>query len=101
MISGDHMGKREAYQEKMEAQLAQLNAKIDEFVAKAKEASADAKIEYYKQADELSAKQKKAEAQLEELKRASADAWEEMMYGMDSAFTDLQTAFNRAAAKFK
>jgi ParB-like chromosome segregation protein Spo0J len=95
------MGKREEYQKKMEAELAELNAKINEFVAKAKESSADAQAEYYRQADELSAKQKKAEAQFEVLKKSSADAWEELKYGMDSAFTDLQTAFNRAAAKFK
>jgi hypothetical protein len=95
------MGKKEEYMEKMEAQLEQLNAQVNRFIARGKEAKADMKIEYYKAAEELEAKQKVAQARMDELEKSSADAWEELKYGMDSAFTELQTAFTRAAAKFR
>ena len=95
------LGTKEAYQDKMQAQLDQLSAKMDELVAKGKEMKADAQIEYYKQMDELKAKQKTAQTRLDSLKGASADAFEELKYGMDSAFTDLKIAIDRAASKFK
>ena len=95
------MGKREAYQAKMQAQLDQLSAKIDEMAAKGREMKADAQIEYYKQMDELKQKRSEAQMKFDELKKSGADAWEELKYGMDSAFTELQVAIDRAAAKFK
>lgn len=95
------MGKREAYQEKMAAQLDQISAKIDVLAAKGKEMKADAKIEYYKQMEELQQKRTAAQTRLDELTRSSSEAWGELKYGMDSAYTDLLNAFERAAARFR
>jgi len=47
------MNKKEAYQEKFDAQLREWSAKIDELKAKADQAKAEAKIEYYEQIEAL------------------------------------------------
>ena len=56
------MGLKEAYQEKIEAQIREWNAKLDEYKAKADKAKADVKIQMYQQMDRLRA-QKEAEGQ--------------------------------------
>ena len=52
-------GKRKAYEEKLEAQLKEWSAQVALLKAKADNARADAKIEYYKIVDTLQHKQKK------------------------------------------
>ena len=51
------MGKKEAYIEKLEAQLREWSSKIDELQARADKAKADVKLEYEKQIGELRTKQ--------------------------------------------
>ena len=51
------MGKKEAYIEKLEAQLREWSSKIDELKARADKAKADVKLEYEKQIGELRTKQ--------------------------------------------
>ena len=62
------MNKKEAYQEKFDAQLREWSAKIDELKAKADQAKAEAKIEYYEQIEELRSKQAAAQTKLQELR---------------------------------
>ena len=47
------MDTKEAYQEKFDAQLRGWSAKIDELMAKADKAKAEAKIEYCEQSENL------------------------------------------------
>ena len=55
------MGLKEAYQEKLEAQLKEWSAKFNELQAKAEIAKADAKIELQKHLQTLQAKQEAAQ----------------------------------------
>jgi hypothetical protein len=98
---GDNMGMKEAYQEKMDARLREWQAKIDELKARADQAGAEQKMAYYEQIESLRARQQKAQAQLNELRSAGEDAWEDVKAGVELAWQDLQEAFGRASEKFK
>jgi uncharacterized coiled-coil DUF342 family protein len=95
------MGLKEAYHDKMEAQLREWSAKIDLLKAKADQAEAGVKIEYYKQIDGVRAKAEAARAKLNELKASSEGAWESLKGGVESAWTDLKTSVEGAISKFK
>jgi hypothetical protein len=69
--------------------------------AKARQADADARIAIEKQIEDLKAKQKTAQAKLDELRDASAEAWDQLKTGIEKAFQDLGDAFASAVEKFK
>jgi outer membrane murein-binding lipoprotein Lpp len=95
------MSKRKAYEEKLAAQLGELNAQVALFKAKADKATAGAKIEYYEITEALQRKHDKASTKLQELKASSDEAWEELKAGAEKSWTDVKTAFHSAASKFK
>jgi len=93
------MDQKEAYQEKAEAQLEELKARIGLMEAKAAKAKAEAKIEYSEQIEELRQEQQEVEERLEGLKAAGSEAWRELSAGVDDAMTALQNAVTNAAAQ--
>ena len=93
--------KRKAYEEKLEAQLKEWSAQIALLKAKADNARADAKIEYYKTVDALQHKKNEAKAKLQELKTAGDEAWEELKAGAEKAWAEVKTAFHHASSRFK
>ena len=95
------MEKRKAYEEKLAAQLAEWNAQVALYKAKAERATAEAKIEYCKITETLQRKQEEGRTQLQKLQAASDDAWGELKTGGEHAWTEMKTAFHAAAAKFK
>jgi len=95
------METKQAYEAKVKAQLDNLNAQIDQMKAKAAEANADAAIEYNKMIEDLTSKRNTAQAQLDEIGKASEDAWEDLKVGFESAWNDLNVAFKSAMDKFK
>ena len=92
---------KQAYQQKVKAQLDNLNAQIDQMKAKAAEANADAAIEYNKMIEDLSGKRNEAQAKLDEIGKASEDAWQDLKVGFESAWNDLNVAFKSAMDKFQ
>lgn len=92
---------KEAYRQKMQAELDQCRARIDMMRAQAAEAGADARIEYERQLDSLEERRRQMEAKLDELGSASGAAFEDMKKGFASAFKDLGQAVEDAAARFK
>lgn len=95
------MSMKDAYEQKLEAQLDTWSAEIDKLKAKAKAADADAQLDYYKQLEELRSMQHAANKKLLQLKSASDDAWEDLKAGVESAWDSLGTALNSAASRFK
>ena len=93
--------KRKAYEEKLDAQINELNAQLALLKAKADKANAEAKIEYHKSIEDLQLKRDTAKAKLHELKTSGDDAWEDLKAGMEKTWDDLKSAFHAAAAKFK
>ncbi len=94
------MGLKEAYQEKLEAQLKEWSAKVKELQAKAEVAKADAKIELQKHLETLRAKHEAAQGKLKEIKEAGAAAWEKANPGVDKAMADLTSAWERIKKHF-
>lgn len=95
------MSMKEAYEQKLQAQLDEWSAEIDKLKARADDAEADAQLEYYKQIEELRSMQEAASNKLAELKDAGDDAWEDLKAGVDSARDSLGNALNSASARFK
>ena len=93
--------KRKAYEEKLDAQLNEWNAQITLLRAKAKNAKADARVDYYKTIEALEQKQDKAKTKLLELQAAGDEAWEAVKTGAEKAWAEVKTAYHDAASKFK
>lgn len=95
------MSKKEAYEQKLQAQLDEWSAEIAKLKAKADGAEADAQLEYYKNFEELQSMQETAANKLAEFKDAGDDAWEDLKTGIDNAWGSLGNALKSAASKFK
>jgi chromosome segregation ATPase len=95
------MDKAEAYKEKWEAQLKELQAKIDGLAAKAAKAKAEAKIELSEGLEGLKAKRDEVRDKLGKLREAGESASEDLRRGAESALFDLKTAVESAVEKFK
>lgn len=95
------MGLKDAYISKLEAQLKEWSAAIDQLKAEAENAQAEARIEYHTQLEGLQAAQEAARARLEELRAAGEAAWVSLMGGVEAAWRDLKRAVEQAAGKIK
>jgi hypothetical protein len=80
---------------KMEAELRQWGAKLDELVAKAEKAGTEMKIDQRKRIDDLKAKYQVAQSKLGELKAAGSEKWATLKTGVESAWKDLEAAFKK------
>lgn len=95
------MDKKEEYIQKLDTQLREWSAKIDELKARADKAKGDIKIEYTRQTEALDAKREAARKKLGELKEAGGQAWDELTTGAEKAWHELKTSLDNAIAKFK
>jgi len=88
------MDTKAAYQKKMEAQLEEWNAKIDELKARAKKAEAERQADAYRKIDHLEAKRNELQAQMKELEEAGEGAWEGLKDGINRAAEKVKEAFD-------
>jgi hypothetical protein len=94
------MNEKEAYQQKIEARIAEWNAEMDKLRAQAKKLAAEGRIEAESRLQDLTIKKEAAEAKLAELRNAGGDAWQELKSGIDRAVRELDESVKRAASKF-
>ena len=87
---------RDEYVQKLKAQIDQWNAQMSKWEA----SSAEVKNKYLQQLDEVQVRRDEAIAEMKRLQNASADAWTQMMKGAESAFKNMQTAFENARKGF-
>jgi uncharacterized coiled-coil DUF342 family protein len=80
---------------KMEAQLKEWGAKIDEMVSKVDAAGVEAKKQTLQQIAELKAKHQATQTKLDALKSATDDKWDTIKIGVERAWNDLETAFKK------
>jgi chromosome segregation ATPase len=83
------------YTSKLNAQLKEWNAKVEELRTKGQSATADAKAQLNKQLEDLGAKRGAAEKKLKELQAAGADKFQVLKQGVDQAWQDLRSAVER------
>ena len=86
--------------EKLQGQLDQWKAEIDKIEAKAVSASADAKLSYMREVENLKAKYAEAEAQLDDIRSAQEQASSDIMDGMTAAWSNLGDAVQKAFKRF-
>lgn len=87
----------ESHVGKMEAELRQWGERLDKLVANADAAGTSAKIDYRKRLDDLREKYAAAEARFAELKAAGSGKWETFQGRVETAWSDLATAFTKLA----
>jgi hypothetical protein len=88
---------RDEYVQKLKAQIDQWNTHM----AKWDSASQEVKNKYLQQFDEARVRRDEAIEEMKRLQGASADAWMQMMKGAETAFTAMQSAFERAKQGFE
>ena len=93
--------KKKAYQEKIEAQLKEWGARIEEVKAKAETSKAELKIKYEKQMEDLRVKQDVVQQRLRELKESGEEAWEGLKTSVEKSLDDLKGSLDRALSIFK
>jgi hypothetical protein len=95
------MSTKEAYRKKLEAQLKQWDEKVDVLTAKAQKASAEARIKYKNELENLKAKRATLQRTLEELGTRSEHAWEDVKNGAEETWAAMSKALERISSRFK
>lgn len=95
------MTTKEAYKQKINAELGLAQAKLVEFKAEAKNSAADIRVKYNEHLDELQLMVDTTKEKLKELDDASEDAWEHLKQGVESAWNSLGTALKDMTDKYK
>lgn len=94
------MESKKAYQEKLEAQLKEWSAKIEELKGKGKKATAEAKVELDKQIEALRAKQEVVQQKVKQIKEAGSEAWEKLKGEAEKAVAEGKSLWEKVKAKF-
>ena len=91
---------KEEFQQKLDAQLNELDAKIATLREKGADLKDDAKANWEQTMADLETKRDAARAKLGEVGSASAEAWKDVQKGAQSAWDELDKAFRDASQKF-
>lgn len=94
------MSEREAYINRMHAQIDMVDARIKELSAKTKNAKADARIEMQEKLDELRDKRAELDEKIDSLRCASADSWSDVKGGFERAWGELKSSVESATKRF-
>lgn len=95
------MSTKEAYKQKIDAEVELAQAKLFELRAKAKISVADARLKYARQIDDLEQGVAATKAKLKELGEANEDAWENLKEEVESAWGALRDGVRDVGAKLK
>ncbi len=90
---------RKAYENKLDAQLAQWRADLDVLKAKTKRTGVDVLVNYDKTIDALEEQHKEASKHLGNLKTATDDAWENVKVGMEKVWLEIKSQFQSSTKK--
>jgi recombinational DNA repair ATPase RecF len=95
------MDMQNAYKQKREAQLKEWGAQINLMEAKLENMGADLKVKRAEQIKALRAQQHSASEKMQELGKASGEAWEQVKVTADKVWDDLKSGVADAHSKFK
>ena len=85
------MSQKDAYVQKINAQLDEWKAKLDVVKAKAKNKGADSRIDYEKKADELDEKLAALREKRDELKKSAEDNWDQIRQKAEKQMEDVKS----------
>ncbi len=95
------MATKEAYQKKLEVQLKEWDAQLDQLMAKAEKAKTDTRSKVKGELDSLKTKRVAVQKKLDELRNRGEDALKDLKGGVDKAWGDISDALGKVAARFK
>ena len=90
--------RRDTYRERVRAKVRQLDARIEELAAWARDAEADLRAEILSDDSRLRRKLANAQGRIEELRAAAEDGWEEVKAGAQKTCVDVRAAWDRGRA---
>ncbi|HAF44273.1 MAG TPA: hypothetical protein DCK83_04835 [Gallionellaceae bacterium] len=90
-----------AYKQKREAQLNEWSAQLNLMEAKLENVGADMRVKRAEQIQALRNQQRGASEKMQELGKASGEAWEEVKSTADKIWDDLKSGMAEAHSKFK
>jgi len=93
------MSKRDAYIQKLKAQLDEWNAELDLLEARSRKLGAEARIKYEEQMELLRSQHAEAMDRFAELQGATQDAWESLKEGIVDSWAALKAGLDRARSK--
>ncbi len=88
------MTDRKYYTDRMENQINQLGARIDDLLSAVE-------VRARKEYDILPERLDKARSKLNELKDESGETWQEIKPGLERAWTELRGSFEQATSRFR
>ena len=94
------MSSRDEYLDQFKAKLDEWNAEIDKLESNARQAQADAKVQYDKQLEALREMRDDAQTKFSEMQNATTEAWDVMVQGTEKAWQAWGSAFENARSKF-
>ena len=94
------MTSRDDYLDEFKAKLDEWNAEIDKLESNARQAQADAKVQYDEQLEALREMRDDAQTKFSEMQNTTADAWDVMLQGTEKAWETWTNAFAQARSKF-
>lgn len=95
------MSKRDEYVEKIKTQIDELNGKISQLEAKARETKDEVRDKYNEEIGKLSAQSRQAVAKLDELKAAGEEQWESLVSEMEKVRDAFKHSYNYFKSQFK
>lgn len=103
LLQSGHAGlsPKQIFQNKLEAQLQELDATLDNLKLQASLGKAELRTELEKQLSVLSEKRNAAQAKLNELSRRTEVAWEDLKGGAEKAWDDMRQTLNQIAERFR
>lgn len=98
---GSAASAKDAFQQRLEAQLTEWDTRLDELKAKAIGAGTELRADYEKQLDTLATKRAALQAKAVELRKRTEDAWEDLKSSTEKSWDDMRDTLNRIASRFK
>lgn len=99
--SGPLVTAKQAFQQKLEAQLREWDTKLDALKAKAYETKDEMRADYEKQLEVLAGKRAAAQTKIQDLRLRTEDAWEDLKGGTEKAWDEMRKALDLIASRFK
>lgn len=94
-------GSRQMYQDKIEAALREWGEEAEKIRVKADKLGAGARVRFRDQIDDLHARRETARKEIDQLKTASGEAWEDLRKGAETAIEELKKGVEGAIGKMK
>jgi len=95
------ISEKQAFQKKLEAQLAEWDTKIDELKEKALKAKDEMRADFEMQLEAIASKRASVQAKAHELRLRSEGAWGDLKGGTEKAWDEMRKALDQIVSRFK